>query len=291
MHRIFENQPGVFTQTIQILDLPFGEPTVVELLPTDVTEIEPLERRIDTLLRITTREETFLLVVEAQRSKDRGKLASWPYYLTYLHNRYQQVPHLLVICQDETIARWADNPITAATHGRTSFAAFPLVLGPHNVPIVTDPAEAAVNVPLAALSAITHVNDPDIGAILKALAAALESIDDNDAEVFALLTEAGLGTTPAGDTWRHLMTLSSSMIRTVTTERLREEGREQGRDEGRDQGRAEEAAGSIIRVLERRGLPVTDSTRVRIRSCTDLETLHHWLDLAATAGTAEEIFT
>ncbi|MBF6440343.1 hypothetical protein [Nocardia cyriacigeorgica] len=279
MHRIFENQPGVFTQTIQILDLPFGEPTVVELLPTDVTEIEPLERRIDTLLRITTREETFLLVVEAQRSKDRGKLASWPYYLTYLHNRYQQVPHLLVICQDETIARWADNPITAATHGRTSFAAFPLVLGPHNVPIVTDPAEAAVNVPLAALSAITHVNDPDIGAILKALAAALQSIDDNDAEVFALLTEAGLGTTPAGDTWRHLMTLSSSMIRTVTTERLR------------DQGRAEEAAGSVIRVLERRGLPVTDSTRARIRSCTDLETLHHWLDLATTAATAEEIFT
>ncbi len=75
------------------------------------------------------------------------------------------------------------------------------------------------------------------------------------------------------------MTLSSSMIRTVTTERLR------------DQGRAEEAAGSVIRVLERRGLPVTDSTRARIRSCTDLETLHHWLDLATTAATAEEIFT
>ncbi|WP_280437529.1 hypothetical protein [Nocardia carnea] len=68
---------------------------------------------------------------------------------------------------------------------------------------MTDQAEAAADVPLAALSAITHVNDPCIGAILKALAGALQSIDESDAEVFALLTEAGLGTTPAGDTWRH----------------------------------------------------------------------------------------
>ncbi|WP_280397935.1 hypothetical protein [Nocardia carnea] len=216
--------------------------------------------------------------MEAQRSEDADKLISWPYYLTYLHNRYKLVPHLLVICQDEKIARWADRPITAASNGRTSFVVFPLVLGPHNVPIVTDPAEATADVPLAALSAITHVNDPCIGAILKALAGALQSIDESDAEVFALLTEAGLGKTPAGDTWRHLMTLTSSMIRTVTTERIR------------DEGRAEEAAGSVIRVLERRGLTVSPEIRDRVESCTDLNLLRDWLDRATTAPSAEEIF-
>lgn len=283
MHRIFQNDPGVFARAIHELNLPFGDPVSVELLPTDVTEIEPLERRIDTLLRITTAEEAFLLVVEAQRGKDAGKLASWPYYLAYLHNRYDEVPHLLVICQDESIARWADKPITAASNGRISFAVYPLVLGPHNVPVISDQSQAAADVPLAALSAITHVNDPCIGDILKALAGALQSIDESDAEVFALLTEAGLGSSPAGETWRHLMTLNSSMIRTVTTERIR--------DEGRDQGRAEEAAGSILRVLERRGIVVTDTQAARIRSCTDLEVLRHWLDLATTAESVDEILT
>ncbi|WP_280419808.1 hypothetical protein [Nocardia carnea] len=143
---------------------------------------------------------------------------------------------------------------------------------------MTDQAEAAADVPLAALSAIAHVNDPCIGALLKALAGALQSIDESDAEVFAILTEAGLGTTPAGDTWRHLMTLSSSMIRTVTTERIR------------DQGRAEEAAGSVIRVMERRGLSVSAPVRARIEACTDLGLLRDWLDRATTATSADEIF-
>lgn len=70
------------------------------------------------------------------------------------------------------------------------------------------------------------------------------------------------------------MALDSSMIRTVTTERIR----------------AEEAARSIVRFFERRGLTGTDSIRAPIRSCADLETLHHWLDLALPP-TAEVIFT
>ncbi|MFE9321012.1 hypothetical protein ACIHDR_14305 [Nocardia sp. NPDC052278] len=56
MHHLFRQDPGVFARTIRDLGLPFSDPIDVALLPTDLTEIDPLERRVDTLLRIETAE-------------------------------------------------------------------------------------------------------------------------------------------------------------------------------------------------------------------------------------------
>ncbi|MET8799766.1 hypothetical protein ABZV91_25645 [Nocardia sp. NPDC004568] len=158
----------------------------------------------------------------------------------------------------------------------------PLVLGPGNVPVITDPAEAAADIPLTALSAITHAADPRINAILKALATALRGEDADDLAIFGELTELGLGNTPAADIWRQLMTVDLSFFRSPTAERLRAEGRSEGRSEG--------IAGSILRVLERRGLAVDDETRQRIRTCSDVEVLQCWLDRAVVAETADELF-
>ncbi|WP_433658493.1 hypothetical protein ACQPW1_41105 [Nocardia sp. CA-128927] len=253
------------------------------LLPTDLTEIRPLERRVDTLLRFTVPAGRFLLLVEAQGKDDPDKPAAWAYYLAHAHAKYRLPAVLLVVCHDRGTAAWAARTTQLGpSFWASSLTMSPLVLGPDNVPVVTDPATAADDVPLAALSAMTHANDPSIDAILKSLAAALRGIDEEDAHVFAELTELGLGDGPAANTWRQLMSLDPAFFRSETSQRLREEGRDEGRTEG--------VAASILRVLERRGFAVADDMRDRITSCTDLEVLRGWLDQSVTVTTVTELF-
>jgi hypothetical protein len=58
-----------------------------------------------------------------------------------------------------------------------------------------------------------------------------------------------------------------------------------GREEGRAEGRAE----YVLRVLDRRAVPMTDDHRSRIMACTDPATLDRWLDRALDATTIEDV--
>jgi hypothetical protein len=53
---------------------------------------------------------------------------------------------------------------------------------------------------------------------------------------------------------------------------------------------AEGEASAVLRVLRKRGIPVTDDQEKRILACEDLDTLNHWLDKAVTASSTDEIF-
>lgn len=112
MHRIFQEDPGIFARTFRTLGIPFPAPTAVSLLPTDLTEIQPLERRVDSLLRIDTADgSSYLLAVEAQGKKDPDKPGNWAYYLAHLYAKYRLPPVLLITCQDPGTAHWAGSPI------------------------------------------------------------------------------------------------------------------------------------------------------------------------------------
>jgi hypothetical protein len=56
------------------------------------------------------------------------------------------------------------------------------------------------------------------------------------------------------------------------------------------EGRAEGEAKGILSVLEVRGIPVTDSVRERIISCTDLDRMDTWLERSRTVERAEDLF-
>jgi len=283
MHRIFQEDPGIFARTFDTLGIPFTDPVSVSLLPTDLTEIQPLERRLDTLLQVDTAQGgSYLLAVEAQGRKDPGKHSSWAYHLSHLYAKYAMPPVLLVVCQDETTARWAAAPLHIGPPQWRTLTVRPLVLGPHNVPAVTDPSAAARDIPLATFAAITHGKNPNADTMLRALATALKTVDEDTATVFRELTELGLGKTPAAQIWRDLMAIDLSFFRSETSQKLREEGRTAGCVEGHAQ--------SILLVLEARGIAISHETRDRITDCDDAEVLRHWLSRAATATRAEDIF-
>lgn len=57
-----------------------------------------------------------------------------------------------------------------------------------------------------------------------------------------------------------------------------------------NEGTATGEAKGVVRVLEVRGIPVTDETRERITTCTDLARVSDWLDRAGTVERAEDLF-
>ncbi|SMF61929.1 hypothetical protein [Streptomyces sp. Amel2xC10] len=288
LHRIFQKDPELLTRALQeVLQVPFPRPYDFAAMNVDLTEIEPVERRVDTLLRAETDEGAYLLVVESQGERDDRKRGSWPYYLSYLYEKYRCEPVLIVVTQSRATARWASQPIHLGVRETPSLTVRPFVLGPDNVPLIATEREARQDVPLAVLSAMTHGRGRKAPAILESLAAALKDVDRDNAAVFVQFVDSCLADPQAQQMWRDLMTAMQYFWRHP----LAQEVREQGREEGKEVGRVEMLAETILNILRWRGIEVPDTVRTRVESCTDLDLLTHWSERAVHATTAHDLFS
>jgi hypothetical protein len=63
-----------------------------------------------------------------------------------------------------------------------------------------------------------------------------------------------------------------------------------GREVGEAEGKTEEAARSVLLVLNARDFNVPDDIRNRVATCTDLAQLESWLTRAATIQALEDLF-
>ncbi|GGN65749.1 hypothetical protein GCM10011579_036540 [Streptomyces albiflavescens] len=283
-HRIFQERPEILTPVFGILGIPLPEKATVDVLTPDATELRPLERRVDSVLRIGPSDgDGFLLAIEAQGRRDADKESSWAYYVSYLWAKYRLPVLLLVVCQDRGTAKWATGPFSCGARGWTAQTTHPLVVGPDNLPVITERRAVAENVAMAAFSAVVHGRSTEGTAILDPLARVLQSMDGKSAEYYYEFVEVGLGATPAGDKWREILSFVSYFPGRGTV-------RETAYLEGKAEGKAEDRASLILRVLDKHGVSVPEDTRDRITSCTDLDTLALWFDRALTATAAEDLF-
>lgn len=286
LHRIFRVDPGLFARLLPRAGIDFPEYTVIEPLDTDLTEIRPLERRVDSVFRVRVpgEEGGFVLAVESQGKPDPDKHNSGTYYLAHMYAKYRLPPFLLVVCKDKATASWAAEPIRVGRGFHTSMVVFPLVLGPGVLPVITEADEAARDLGVAVFSALAYASDPGLTAILDALASGVaddaEKTGNVDRADWAEIVEIGLGEGPGRDYWRHLMATytpnfpgSNSIV-------------EESWLEGRAKGRAED----ILRILEVRGVEIPDLVRERVVSCADLDVLGTWLDRSLSVLRAEELF-
>ncbi|MBZ9643777.1 hypothetical protein [Streptomyces sp. PSKA30] len=283
MHRIFQERPEILAPVFGVLGVPLSAKATVDVVTTDVTETRPLERRVDTVLRVGPSDgEDFLLAIESQSGKNEAKASSWAYYIAYLQSRFGLPVLLVVVCQDRATAKWAAGPFDCGTRGWTAQRTCPLVAGPNNLPVITDARTAAKNLALAVLSALAHARSPECDAILEAIGRALQELHETDPDTagyFFEFLEINLGNTPAGEKWRRDMSFVSYFP-----------GRGTVRETAYLEGKAEDRASMILRVLEKHGISVSEETRERITSCTDLDTLTLWFDRSLTATTAEDLF-
>ncbi|MFE2043267.1 hypothetical protein ACFXAZ_20530 [Streptomyces sp. NPDC059477] len=302
MHRIFRREPGLFSRLLPRAGITFPEYYSIDPLDTDLTEIKPIERRVDSLFQVRAADDEggFLLAVESQSKPDPDKRNSWTYYLAYLYAKYRLPPILLVLCRDKTTAAWAMEPIRIGRRFHTSMHVFPLVLGPGNLSVITDPDQAAQDLPVAVFSAFAHAKDPGLPAILEALSDGMKARSEADTETddgigvgdWAEYVEIGLGDSPARYLWRQLVKAwspqfpGSGTVMEETWLAVREKGEAEGLAKGLAKGRAE----AILRVLYVRDVEVSDDIRQRITECTDVDVLGVWFDRSVSVTNAEELF-
>ncbi len=173
----------------------------------------------------------------------------------------------------------------------------PLVLGPAVVPDITDPADAEQETELAVLSAVAHGNGPNGLTVIQAALVALGRLDQEHAMVYFQLIWNGLRE-PMRRALEALVmerqiegeaTLPPFVQRLIDRGKL--EGLREGKLEGLREGKLEGKRGTLLRLLARTGIVLTESESARIQACTDIATLDRWIDNVFGAKTATEVLS
>ncbi|MGW7564863.1 hypothetical protein ACWGJV_01105 [Streptomyces tendae] len=285
-HRLFQDHPEALAPVFEALGLPPPSKDDFDELSPDATEIRPMERRVDTVLRFAPdMGENFVLALESQTKKDPDKARSWAYYVAYLCAKYDLPVVLVAVCRDRATAEWAAGPFESGVASWPTQTTRPIVLGPRTVPEMTDEATVAQRPALAVLSAIVHSESRRAPAILEAVARGLLSFEPDVTRYWFELVEVALESTPTRENWRKLMQNAVTYFpghRTLFEEKYLE---------GKAEGEARGEARGVLRVLEVRDLVITDAVRERIVTCSDLTLLNDWLDRAGTVERAEDLFS
>lgn len=262
----------------------------------DLTDVLPTEYRADAVVTLTGDDGrvTLSVVVEVQLGRDPVKRWSWPVYVATLRARLRRPAVLLVVCADRSVATWCAKPIEL---GHPGLVLAPVVVGPDHVPVVTDPGTATASPELAVLSALAYGADEEQDKVLPALHAALGSIDDERATLYADVVLAALPVAAR----RRLETLMATCTYQYQSDFARRyfgqgkaegkvEGKVEGRAEGRVEGRVEGQVRALLAVLDARGVQVSEQAHARITGCGDLGQLERWLRQAVTVDRADELF-
>lgn len=261
------------------IKLPAWDAVVSE--PTEVPE-RLNSRNADAVFRLTDGDRSvFAFVIEIQRQPDDDKVWSWPAYLLEVRDRWRCPVVVLVICTDNATARWGAQPIELGPGSVIT----PCVVGPGQVPVVTDPEQARRSPQLAVLSALAHGGAPDRREVLDALVVAYNTAGHARGSLYHDLMTVGLPVAA-------LKYLEARMAVAGTYEYKSEFARtyfSRGKAEGEAKGKAEGEANALLRVLARRGIEVPAGARDRITSCLELEQLETWLDRAVTATSIHDV--
>jgi hypothetical protein len=153
----------------------------------------------------------------------------------------------------------------------------PLVLGPADVPLITDPEQARSNPELTVMSAMAHGAGSEQLSVFTALGAALDQVDPHHANLHTDLVYAALPTAV-----RHRLVV---LMATSTSPYLSDFARRYD-----NEGEAHHVATAVFSVLRVRGIDVPDAVREKITGCADLESLERWLERAVTIATIDELF-
>lgn len=257
--------------------------------------LRPAARQADLVVELRTRDGRAVLAiaVEVQRRVDRRKWLAWLAYLAALRPR--GLACVMVLTPSRRVARWAAEPFVL---GPGNEALRVWVVGPEQLPKITDLAEAWAQPELAVLSALAHGNrDP---AVLPAAAQALSAVDTDLAELYCALLSNHLRAPIRRALEAHVMDLEKYRdlprprwllrLKAKATAEGQAEGKAEGRAEGRLEGELAARRTILLRLAERAGLELTAAQRRKVDACRQTTTLDLWIDRVTQARSARELF-
>lgn len=240
-----------------------------------------------------------VLIVEVQLGLKRQKPFSWFAYQACQHYRARAPAILLVVTNDRKIARWAAGPFHS---GQTTLR--PLVLGPDDIPAITDVEVAKRSIPMTFVSGIvpgiTVGRERTAVRIGLALAHALQGSDDDGLGIYwdAFLASLSKAVRKelemevrvhVSENWRPRSDWGKDIFAKGEA-KGEAKGRAEGEAVGEVKGTTAGIAKAILTVLDARGLPVTPALRTRVHNANDLPLLERWLRRATTASSVDEAF-
>lgn len=290
-HTLFENDPNLITRALRHAGLEFPDLARVEQLGTDLSTVEPVERRADRVIRFETADgKKGILVLEVQRARDDDKPAAWGFYGMTLANRYNLPVVIVVIATSRSCELWANQSFEFGLNRGDRLTIRPLVLGPGSVKPITDVAAARADPVYAALSVIVHRDYRNVGAILGVVAQALADAPEPDRAVLADYIELTLGKSPAKELWRKLMSIHPDVFQGPTMRGMIDKAVAEGKAKGEAQGKAEGKAQFLLKAIELRGIELSAEQTGLVSMCTDQELLEQWLARVFEAKVAKDIF-
>ena len=290
---LFKNRPSLAAEIlVEVLGLSLPVYTEARIASADLTEIQPAEYRADVVVVLLDRDVPVrVVIVEVQLAVDPNKRLSWPAYVTVSRAVHGCPAALLVVAPDPVVAGWCAEPIETGVPG---FVLRPPVLRRTEVPLVTDPGEAARRPELGVLSALAHGETEQGATIAAAVLPAIQGLDDNRLRLYYDLVYNSLNeaTRRALEVMMKGYEYQSDFAKKYVAQGRAEgrtEGLNEGLNEGLTRGRIEEAARNLLTVLRVRGLAVSDAARERILSQNDPERLELWLEKAAVASSVAAV--
>ena len=282
---MFRENPGLaphFLAMLFHLEIPpYASVAVVE---STLDQLIPVEFRADLVLELKDASGAVVLaiVLEVQREKDPDKKYSWLVYVAAVRARKRCPTIVLVVAPDADVAAWAMEPIDI---GLGCGSLSPRVLGPANVPQVTDVDHAKRETELAVLSAVAHGNGPKGLDVVLAVLGALGRFDQDHAAVYFQIVYTAL---------REPMRLAleaTIMERQAQAKATFPPFAQDLIDRGKLEGKLEGKRDVLLRLMTRAGIALSTDERLRVDTCADLATLDRWVDNVLGAKTAANVLS
>jgi Domain of unknown function (DUF4351) len=275
--RLFQNRPTLAAELArEALHVRLPEYTEARLDSTNLSDLRPAEYRADLVVLLLHDRPVHGIVVEVQLTRDEGKECAWPAYVCNLRSRIRSPVCLLVITVEESVARWASQPIELGGDSRFK----PWVLSPSGVAAITDEAKAREDPELAVLSAMAHGGDADIETAVQIALAAEIALLGLDAERSTLYRDM-LSEAFSEAARRALQSMNPAKYEYRSEFARRYYG--QGLSEGETKGRAE----LVLRQLSLRFGAPSEADRARIQGAS-IEELDRIGEMLLTARTLRE---
>lgn len=277
--RLLRDSPEGVAQLLRQSSVNLSNVVKAEIYSENVTVLQSAERRVDGVVTFEDDiGQRLAVIVEVQRDKSDHKLYSWPMYVARLRSDTGLPVALLVVCDKDSVAKWAAEPIPLGPPGSVMT---PVAIGPSDFPRITPDIAADVAPEVAVISAIFREKKTLDVEALTAFDIAMSTIEparaaDYTEYVLGLVGEA------ARDYLEDLMSTAALPYHSEFTERLRAEGEARGEAKGE--------ATMLIRVLTARGLTVPQEVHDRVFQITDTVELERLVGRALTIDDAAQLF-
>ena len=282
---LFRNQPTLAPALMRdVLGVELPSYRDARIVSADLPDLQPAEYRADMVVELLDSESVCGIIVEVQLAVSARKRFAWPAYVVNLRARLECPIHLLVVTADNSVAKWAAQPVEIG--GGNWFK--PHVVGPSAIPEILDQVVACRSPELAVLSAMAHGRDanPERSARIATVAQrASAPLDDDRARMYFdfivnSLSEAARNALITMDPQKY--EYQSDFARKYVAE-----GRRLGEEQGVVKGEALGRVALLARQLALRfgSVPEHAQRRIRAASIDELDTIGERL---LTARTLEE---